>query len=338
MSIYDYRDRPAYRDEDWPPYSNRNISRWWTAEHDELLGRLVEQWQWVWYWEVADAIQAMSRSEAMASFLTTANWYNKVMKYAITRAKSLGLDGRIRRAQWKVCPLCEEGFVEDSLPHPLIKRLGVDNLDFCAPCLRDAILRGGDDTATSEGILTYVMDLAEALQQIPHQGFGAGPDDFRDMGFDQRLAVLRILRRKPAVGRVKALFGSWLRALIESGTLDEDARRTTRGTRCLAKDGHVCLSLGEKTIDDFLYAHRVRHEREPAYPQGKYRADFAVNGIFIEYLGLEGDAEYDKKTEDKRRICREHGVGLILIFPADLVNVASLEEKLRRLTPSGCAG
>jgi hypothetical protein len=62
MSIYDYRDRPAYRNEDWPPYSNRNISKWWTAEHDELLGRLIDRWQWDWYWEVADAVESMTPS------------------------------------------------------------------------------------------------------------------------------------------------------------------------------------------------------------------------------------------------------------------------------------
>ena len=333
MSVYDYRDRPAYRNEDWPPYSNRNISKWWTAEHDELLGRLIDRWQWHWYWEVADAVESMTPRDAIASFLTTGAWYNKVMKYAITRAKSLGLDEGIRKPQWKVCPLCQERFVEDSLPHPLVQRFGIDNLDFCAPCLRDTVLRAGDDAALREEVVTYLRDLTEVLQQIPHQGFGEGLDDFRGMDFNQRLAVLRVLRRKPTVRRVKEVFGSWLQALIESEILNDDARRASRGIQCLAKDGHVCLSLGEKTIDDYLHTHGIFHEKEPAYPEGNYRADFAVKGVFIEYFGLQGNPEYEQRTKEKQRICKKHCVDLVSIFPKDLVNVATLESKLQQVLP-----
>lgn len=335
MSIYDHRDRPAYRNEDWPPYSNRNISKWWTGEHDELLARLIDQWQWNWYWEVADAVQSMTARDAIASFLTTGVWYNKVMKYAITRAKSLDLLARIREPQWKVCPLCEEKFIEDSLPHPLVKRFGIDKLDFCSPCLRDTVLRSGNDVAARDEIVSYLRNLTEALQQIPHQGFGEGVDDFHGMDSNQRLAALQVLRRKPSVQRVKELFGSWLQALIESQILNDDARRMGLGVQCLAKDGHVCLSLGEKTIDDYLHKHGIFHEKEPAYPEGSYRADFAVSGAFIEYLGLKGKPEYDRKTEEKQRICRRHGMRLILISPRDLVSLDKVEIRLQQLEPTG---
>ena len=319
MSVYDYRDRPAYDNADWRPYSNRNISKWWTDEHDELLGRLIDQWQWHWYWEVADAVESMPRTPAISSFLTTGNWYNKVMKYAVTRAKSLGLVSQIRNPQWKVCPLCQERFVEDSLPHPLVKRFGIDGLDFCAPCLRDTVLWAGDNAGRREEIVTYLKDLTEVLQQIPHQGFGGGIGDFHGMDFNQRLAVLRVLRRKPTVQRVKEVFGSWLNALIAARVLDDDAIRRSRGIQCLARDGHVCRSLGEKTIDDYLHKHGIFHEKEPLYPEGNYRADFAVSGAFVEYLGLRGNPEYDAKTEEKLRICRRHGIKIILIYPEDLL-------------------
>jgi hypothetical protein len=334
MSVYDYRDRPAYNNDDWPPYSNRNISKWWTAEHDELLGRLIDQWQWNWYWEVADAVVSITPKEEIAPFLATGAWYNKVMKYAITRAKSLELDERVRKPQWKVCPLCQERFVEDSLPQPLVQRFGIDGLDFCAPCLRDTVLQGtGDDAASREKVLTYLRDLTNILQRIPPQGFGEDLNDFRDLDFNQRLAVLQKLQGKPTVRRVKELFGSWLQALIESGILDEDARRTSRGVQCLAKDGHICLSLGEKTIDDYLHTHGILHEKEPTYPEGNYRADFTVNGIFIEYFGLQGDPEYDKRAKEKQRICKQHNMALISIFPKDLVSIAKLSSKLRQVLP-----
>jgi hypothetical protein len=149
------------------------------------------------------------------------------------------------------------------------------------------------------------------------------------MDSQQILAVLQVLQRKPRVNRVKELFGSWLQALIEAGVLDEDARRTSRGTQCVAKDGHVCFSLGERTIDDFLHARGITHDKEPSYPETNYRADFAVNGILIEYFGLQGDPDYDNKMKEKQEICKKYDMSLISIYASDLVNTARLESKLR---------
>jgi hypothetical protein len=95
----------------------------------------------------------------------------------------------------------------------------------------------------------------------------------------------------------------------------------------------VCLSLGEKTIDDYLHTHGIFHEKEPAYPEGNYRADFAVKGVFIEYFGLQGNPEYEQRTKEKQRICKKHCVDLVSIFPKDLVNVATLESKLQQVLP-----
>jgi len=36
--------------------------------------------------------------------------------------------------------------------------------------------------------------------------------------------------------------------------------------------------VGEKTIDDLLHVLKIPHGREPAYPEGNFRADFIVNG------------------------------------------------------------
>jgi hypothetical protein len=90
----------------------------------------------------------------------------------------------------------------------------------------------------------------------------------------------------------------------------------------------MCFSLGEKTIDDLLFALGIPHEREPVYPEGNYRADFLVNGAFIEYFGLAGDAEYDAKTKRKKQLCEAHGVRLVSILPRDLVSSKKLESTL----------
>jgi hypothetical protein len=95
----------------------------------------------------------------------------------------------------------------------------------------------------------------------------------------------------------------------------------------------VCLSLGEKTIDDYLHTHGIFHEKEPAYPEGNYRVDFAVKGVFIEYFGLQGNPEYEQRTKEKQRIWKKHGVDLISISPKDLVNAAKLESRLQQVLP-----
>ena len=158
MSIYDQRDTPAYRWDDFEAYHNRNIDKWWSGDHDIMMSRLIDAYQWNWAWEISDAILEITPKEITDTLCQQYAWYNKVMKYAITRAKNLGLNKAIRQPQRKRCTLCNHSFVEDSLPYPLMKRLGVDHLDFCAPCLRDTVLNPGRDDATKKEIIEYLKN------------------------------------------------------------------------------------------------------------------------------------------------------------------------------------
>ena len=88
------------------------------------------------------------------------------------------------------------------------------------------------------------------MGRVPPQGFLEGGLICWTRGTEERLALLRLLRVKPSLRRVKSVFGSWLKALIQAGVLEDGTRKTSRGIQSIAKDGHVCLSLGEKTIDD----------------------------------------------------------------------------------------
>jgi hypothetical protein len=300
-----------------------------------MLAKLIAEEQWHWYWKVADEIRAITPPETLEGRKTGAPsgrrrvWCDNLWHLAGARAEQLDLTKVIRKPKWKTCPLCSHRFVEDSLPVPLTDRLGFDGLDFCAPCLAARCFQGtGVDDLPREETLEYLRTLADVLQRVPNQGFGEGKEDLRHLGDRERLEVLRLLGGKPSTRRVKELFGSWLRALVEANVLEDGTRRTTRGTQCLAKDGHVCLSLGEKTIDDLLHARGFAHEKEPRYPEGNYRADFAVGDVFIEYFGLAGNADYDARAKLKQRICRKHGIKLISIYPADLVSAKKLENKL----------
>ena len=66
---------------------------------------------------------------------------------------------------------------------------------------------------------------------------------------------------------MKRKVGSWFAALARSSGLPQGVRATARGIRCLATDGHVCLSLEERRIDNWLSDHQVPHERDPFYPR-----------------------------------------------------------------------
>jgi hypothetical protein len=353
-SIYDHRDKSAYGDSKVDSIYSENpyILKWWTASHDELLIQEIREKQWAWPWHIRDKIVAItppgiidtwkSEDPICSTFTgdsqTTGGkshgfrfaWYNVLMYFARSRAEKLALTDAVKRPEWRRCPLCGKTFVEDSLPMPLIERLGINQLDFCSPCLSDSLFQNQatNDSASQGEIKAYLRDLAGVLGRIPSQNFGEGMYDLWDLNTDERLAVLRVLQRKPTLRRVKELYGSWFKALIDAELLENGARRTSIGTQCLAKDGHMCFSLGEKTIDDLLHVMGIPHEREPVYPESNYRADFIVAGVFIEYFGLTGDADYDAKSREKQRLCRTHGIKLISVFPKDLVNSRKLESIL----------
>ena len=339
MGIYDNRDTPAYRRFRTEPSYAKNplMLRWWTPSHDELLRTKIQHDQWGWYWGITDEVVAVTPPEVIEAWRASDPlcskyaWYNVLMYFAASRAQELGFTEAIRIPESRTCPLCNHTFVEDSLPQPLVKRLGIDRLDFCAPCLKETVLQQtGNNSLAGEDVLAYLRDLTEVLQRVPSQGFGEGVDDLRDLSTQERLALLKLLRRKPSVERVKGLFGSWFEALIEARVLEDDARRMSRGTQCLAKDGHICFSLGEKTIDDALYALGFAHKKEAPYPEGSFRADFAAKGGFVEYFGLTGDADYDAKTRLKQSTCKKHGIKLISVYPSDLASSTKLRSKLTK--------
>lgn len=140
------------------------------------------------------------------------------------------------------------------------------------------------------------------------------------------LSVFAALARMGGIKHASTkLGGSWFKALAQSGVLPDGVLATTRGIRCLARDGHECNSLDEQRIDDWLTEMGISHEKEPLYPphpvlnpHGKRRADWRVGNSFIEYLGLAGDGAYDRKSEEKMDLAVALGLTLIAIYPEHL--------------------
>jgi len=315
---------------------NTHILKWWTQSHDELLKKLIEKYQWFWHLDVAEEIINMTpevfpeKWHTQDSLCIDGNWYSILTNFSVSRAEKLGLTHAIRKPKIRKCAACKVDFIENSLTFWMAKNLGINQIDFCQLCLQDSVSTCSGSSSKEE-ILNYIKNLADVLKQIPPQNFEIMSPYFSGLSTKKRLRVMNIVKRRPTTERVKELFGSWLNALICAGILENGTRRTARGTHCLAKDGHVCLSLGEKTIDDFLYSLGITHDKEPRYPDSRLRADFLVSGTFIEYFGLMGNAGYDEKTKLKKALCKEYGIKLISIYPKDLVSSTGLELILRGL-------
>ena len=130
---------------------------------------------------------------------------------------------------------------------------------------------------------------------------------------------------------------SWLKLLIDAGVLGSGTLQTPRGFRCIAKDGHVCNSLVELEIDNWLFDHGMQHEKEPIYPihttlnpNARLRADFLVNGIYVEYAGLMDDPLYAQKIEAKRNIAKDKSMKLVVIEPKRMKNIEVVLHKLEQ--------
>ena len=237
--VYGVRDRSLHDDGPTDPTFARNphILAWWTEEHDWLVARLIERDRWLWYWSVADEVAAVTNKEALTRWRATDPKvyrerdgpdeeeggregayasYNVVMYFARSRAEALGLTDRIRPPEWKTCPLCGHRFREDSLWVPPARVYGANNITHCSPCMEEAVHGEGDQQASGEDVLEYAQELAAILARPegrrPTQR-QAWPGSFglvSETGdLPTRIRYVGALHGKPALARVKDLFGSW---------------------------------------------------------------------------------------------------------------------------------
>jgi hypothetical protein len=118
-------------------------------------------------------------------------------------------------------------------------------------------------------------------------------------------------------------FGTWNNAIKAAGY--EPNERWFSPRDLYAKDGHLCKSISEIIIDDWLFESNILHTREESYPKGRYRCDFAVNNIFIEFFGLVNASNvasnYAEIIKKKREICQQYKIPLIELYEKDLYNL-----------------
>ena len=133
------------------------------------------------------------------------------------------------------------------------------------------------------------------------------------------------------------LFGSWNKTLIAAGLVPNRSHDHRMYKRVItkAKDGHVCDSISEAIVDNWLSEHTIPHERNVSYPGTQHKADWALDkNLFVEYFGLAKDSpRYDRDVRKKRRLCRKSGIQLVEITAKDLYPIKRIEHKLGDMLP-----
>lgn len=151
------------------------------------------------------------------------------------------------------------------------------------------------------------------------------------------------LKRVPARRELKKIndactksFGSWNNAVIAAGLKPNrsHSQRMYKRTNTVALDGHLCDSISEALVDNWLTKNNISHERNVPYPKTNHKADWAISArnqkIFVEYFGLANDSpRYDRSIIKKKRICQKNNLTLIPIYPHDLYPKNLFNQKLK---------
>lgn len=130
--------------------------------------------------------------------------------------------------------------------------------------------------------------------------------------------------------KARKAFGTWNKAIKAAGY---EPNPVLFAKKYIANDGHRCDSLAEKIIDDWLSARNIPHEINVPYEGTLMTADFKVDGVLIEFLGLTGEVgKYDQLLEKKKKLWEERHLEVIAIYPGDLFPESQLNRVLRQLT------
>ena len=107
------------------------------------------------------------------------------------------------------------------------------------------------------------------------------------------------------------------------------------GYQSIATDGHLCLSLGERAICEYLSKNDLTHDKEPMYPYHEVlnpnnllRGDFLVNGTIIEFAGMMSNPDYALRMETKQKLAKTLKLKWIKIEAARLVDLDKMLAKI----------
>ncbi len=126
-------------------------------------------------------------------------------------------------------------------------------------------------------------------------------------------------------------FGTWNKAIVAAGF---DPNPVLFSKKYIARDGHVCDSVSEMIIDDWLSCKKINHQRWAPYPGDEgFTVDFVVGDKWIEFFGLDGQlAAYSQLKNRKLELAKKHNIEIIEIYPKHLFPENKLHEVLSVLS------
>lgn len=230
--------------------------------------------------------------------------------------------------QIKFCSICGRPYQEIQLDPYLVDRFPYPG-DCCLACPMQHPSKSNRPH--------LVKSLVESFGFVPRVDM-----NFESLALHRRLGIERFHSAAASLTDLgyplatKMTTQDWMREIIASGAVGDGVWITKRGYRCVAKDGHICLSLDELAIDNWMHDHGIEHEKEPMYPHhaefnpnGRMRADWKAGDYYVEYFGLAGEPAYDEKIARKMNLARILEVPLLAIYPEDMRNLdRSLQQML----------
>lgn len=339
----------------WTYHDQDRFEALWTTEGDKVADQLADRYGYGWPYLIAQSIAASAPDlyQTLMQYATGPDapdvpskpWPDDVMYEHIAIQGSFHV--LRKRRTWAepseiTCATCSRKFWSGDLAHWEYKRYGPAR--FCSECTVSALTGyQGPWISSQDAVIEAVRRLSDALGIIPPENypFLHFPPDAQDEDRDKWMGALILT---PSVQHIKETLGckDWFAVLQRTQLVGQTWRPagSRYGTYCRGEDGHLCRSLLEKAVDDWLADHGVDHEREPPWPyhamlnaNGKKRADWLLpDGSYVECLGLAENSWYDLKTEQKRKLAREVGIKLYLIYPDDILRLervfADIQNKL----------
>jgi len=119
-------------------------------------------------------------------------------------------------------------------------------------------------------------------------------------------------------------FGNWQAAITKCGLKHMLCK--TVGNRTKAEDGHMCDSMGEAIVDNWLYHNNIDHDVHVSYP-GKNRCtcDFVANGYWIEFteakLNSSITTSYTDRLNRKIKIAKHFHLNIVIIDRREHIDI-----------------
>lgn len=183
---------------------------------------------------------------------------------------------------------------------------------YCSSSCRSNVLKGKSNALKGKILVTK----EQIIKQIE--------DFYKKHG---RIPVKREFHHYKAA---RLRFGTWNKAVKVAGFKPNPVIFAERHK---AKDGHICDSLSEKIIDDWLSENNLKHKINTPYPKNSdLTCDFVVDKYFIEFFGLEGEHQrYTELVKEKRKLAQKYKLNLIELKPKHLFPKNKLDTVLNFL-------